>query len=90
MNRTILALAVLLAGLALAGCYGQVQRTLTIDSEPPGARCWLNHNEVGRTPYVPYHVKGTVTGVRPTSLSLSQHRAPGGSESIVRVRCTWP
>jgi len=49
MNRAILA-AVLLAGLALTGCYGQVQRTITIDSEPQGARCWLNSNEVGRTP----------------------------------------
>jgi hypothetical protein len=49
MNRTILA-AALAAGLALTGCYGQVQRTLTIDSEPPGARCWLNDKEVGRTP----------------------------------------
>jgi len=50
MKHTILAATVLLAGLALTGCYGQVQRTLTIDSEPQGARCWLNDNEVGRTP----------------------------------------
>jgi hypothetical protein len=50
MKHTILAATVILAGLALTGCYGQVQRTLTIDSEPQGARCWLNDNEVGRTP----------------------------------------
>jgi hypothetical protein len=50
MKHTLLAATVLLAGLALTGCYGQVQRTLTIDSEPQGARCWLNENEVGRTP----------------------------------------
>jgi hypothetical protein len=50
MKHTILAATVILAGLALTGCYGQVQRTLTIDSEPQSARCWLNDNEVGRTP----------------------------------------
>jgi len=53
-------LALALAALALAGCYGQVQRTLTIDSEPQGARCWLNDNEVGRTPVtVPFTWYGT-------------------------------
>jgi len=50
----------LLAAAALAGCYGQVQRTITIDSEPEGARCWLNDNEVGRTPVtVPFTWYGT-------------------------------
>jgi hypothetical protein len=63
MNRTIMA-AVLLAALALTGCYGQVQRTITIESEPPGARCWLNDNEIGRTPVtVPFTWYGTY-GVR--------------------------
>jgi hypothetical protein len=45
--RLLLALA---ACLAVTGCYGQVQRTLSIESEPPGALCWLNDAEVGRTP----------------------------------------
>jgi hypothetical protein len=64
MKRSILLAAAMAAGLAMAGCYGQVQRTLTIDSEPPGARCWLNENEVGRTPCtVPFTWYGTY-GVR--------------------------
>jgi len=59
MPPSRLAIAVL-AALALAGCYGQVQRTLTIESEPEGARCWLNDNEVGRTPVtVPFTWYGT-------------------------------
>ncbi len=48
------------ACLAITGCYGQVHRTITVDSEPPGARCWLNDNEVGRTPVtVPFTWYGT-------------------------------
>jgi len=63
MKRAIL-LTGLLATAALAGCYGQVQRTITIDSEPPGALCWLNDNEIGRTPVtVPFTWYGTY-GVR--------------------------
>ena len=63
MKRAFLAAAVL-ASLAIAGCYGQVQRTITIDSDPPGALCWLNDNEVGRTPVtVPFTWYGTY-GVR--------------------------
>jgi hypothetical protein len=50
MNRTLLLLLTLTAGLAATGCYGQVQRTITIESEPPGALVWLNSNEIGRTP----------------------------------------
>jgi len=63
MRRYILMTA-LAAGLAVTGCYGQVQRTITIESEPPGALCWLNDNEVGRTPVtVPFTWYGTY-GVR--------------------------
>ena len=59
MRRTARLLAALAAAL-LAGCYGQVQRTITIDSEPEGARCWLNDNEVGLTPVtVPFTWYGT-------------------------------
>jgi hypothetical protein len=59
MRRTLLAVSVL-ATVALTGCYGQVQRTITIDSEPEGARCWLNDNEVGTTPVtVPFTWYGT-------------------------------
>jgi len=63
MRRSIL-LTALAAGLAACGCYGQVQRTITIASEPTGALCWLNDNEVGRTPVtVPFTWYGTY-GVR--------------------------
>jgi len=59
MRRLLLAVSVL-ATVALAGCYGQVQRTITIDSEPEGARCWLNDNEIGKTPVtVPFTWYGT-------------------------------
>ncbi|MBL7141040.1 MAG: PEGA domain-containing protein [Planctomycetes bacterium] len=59
MPRPLLVVS-LLAAVALAGCYGQVQRTIAIDSEPEGARCWLNDNEVGRTPVtVPFTWYGT-------------------------------
>ena len=81
MKRAIL-LTGLLATAALAGCYGQVQRTITIDSEPPGALCWLNDNEVGRTPVtVPFTWYGTY-GVRlehpgyETLLTEAKVRAP--------------
>jgi len=54
---------VMLAGVmvcALAGCYGHVQRTITVESEPPGAVVWLNDNEIGRTPTtVPFTWYGT-------------------------------
>jgi hypothetical protein len=58
--RPVPRLAALAAALALAGCYGQVQRTITINSEPHGAVCWLNDAEVGRTPLtVPFTWYGT-------------------------------
>jgi hypothetical protein len=64
MRQTVLVILVLAAGLAATGCYGQVQRTITIESEPPGAIVWLNDNEVGRTPItVPFTWYG-IYGVR--------------------------
>ena len=42
-------LLVLLPLALLAGCVG-VRRELTVESEPPGARVYLNGDEVGRTP----------------------------------------
>ena len=67
MNRAMrpaILLGLAAACLAAAGCYGQVQRTMTISSEPQGALCWLNENEVGRTPItVPFTWYGTY-GVR--------------------------
>jgi hypothetical protein len=64
MKSALLLLLTLTASLAVTGCYGQVQRTITIDSEPRGALCWLNDSEVGRTPVtVPFTWYGTY-GVR--------------------------
>lgn len=57
-HLTLLALATLCL-VATSGC-GRVARTITIDSEPPGAIVWLNDNEVGRTPVtVPFTWYGT-------------------------------
>jgi hypothetical protein len=49
-----------------------VRRTITITSEPPGALCWLNGREVGRTPvtvdflfYGTYDVQLTRDGFEP-------------------------
>ena len=64
MRNAILLAGSLACALAVAGCYSQVQRTITIESDPPGALCWLNDNEVGRTPLtVPFTWYGTY-GVR--------------------------
>jgi hypothetical protein len=38
---------ILMVTLLLGGC---VRRTITVTTEPPGALCWLNGAEVGRTP----------------------------------------
>jgi hypothetical protein len=52
MNSRALGVVALVAScLAFCGgCTGHVVRTITIESEPPGAIVWLNDNEVGRTP----------------------------------------
>jgi hypothetical protein len=64
MTRLLKLAAVLVSLATLTGCYAQVERTITIDSEPEGARCWLNDNEIGRTPVtVPFTWYGTY-GVR--------------------------
>jgi hypothetical protein len=61
--------AVIVAMLFAAGC---VRRTVTITSEPPGALCWINGREVGRTPvtvdflhYGEYDVQLVATGYEP-------------------------
>ncbi|HUX02597.1 MAG: PEGA domain-containing protein [Phycisphaerae bacterium] len=82
MKRAILAAVVLAAGMAITGCYGQVHRSITIDSEPQGALCWLNENEVGRTPctvpftwYGTYEVRLEASGYEPL-VSTAAVRAP--------------
>ena len=64
MKRKATLAILVLASLAATGCYGQVQRTITIESQPRGALVWLNDNEVGRTPVtIPFTWYGTY-GVR--------------------------
>jgi hypothetical protein len=64
MKQTVTLALLMLAGLAATGCYGQVQRTITIESQPAGALVWLNDNEIGRTPVtIPFTWYGTY-GVR--------------------------
>jgi hypothetical protein len=64
MKRMLTLGLLVLTCLAVTGCYGQVQRMIHIESEPSGALCWLNDNEVGRTPVeVPFTWYGTY-GVR--------------------------
>jgi len=57
-TRRLIAIAALLAAaLAVGGC---VKKTLTIDSDPPGALVVINDDEVGRTPVtVPFTWYGT-------------------------------
>jgi len=83
MKRAALTVAILAAGLAITGCYGQVQRTLTIDSEPQGALCWLNENEIGRTPctvpftwYGTYEVRLETPGYEPLVSTARVHAPP--------------
>jgi hypothetical protein len=82
MNRAMRLAAVAAACLAITGCYGQVQRTLKIESEPPGALVWLNDNEIGRTPitvpftwYGTYGVRLEYPGYKPL-VSTAEVRAP--------------
>jgi hypothetical protein len=67
------ALSVIVAGatLVLPGC---LERTLTIVSHPPGARVFMNHEEIGTTPVtVPF----SYGGVRELLL-LHENRDEGG------------
>jgi hypothetical protein len=82
MKRAILVAILLATALGAGGCYGQVQRTITIESEPPGALCWLNDNEIGRTPVtIPFTWYGTY-GVR--------LEAPGYEPLLTQARVKAP
>ena len=48
MTRTCI--ATLLIGLTASALGGCVRRTITVQTEPPGALVWLNDEEAGRTP----------------------------------------
>ena len=47
--RAVKRLTILLIGLICVGC-GKVQRTMSINSDPPGALVYMNDLEIGRTP----------------------------------------
>ncbi len=50
-KKLLLTAALLLIGaIVLGGCTGRVVRTMTIESDPPGALVSVNDNQVGRTP----------------------------------------
>ncbi len=50
----------LLAALVAVLCGGCVERKLTIKSDPPGGKVWLDGEEVGETPVtVPFTYYGT-------------------------------
>lgn len=50
----------LLVALLAVFCFGCVERKLTIKSDPPGGRVWLDGEEIGETPVtVPFTYYGT-------------------------------
>ena len=50
----------LFAIILTLGCFGCVERKLTIRSDPPGGKVWLDGVEVGETPVtVPFTFYGT-------------------------------
>ncbi|MBN2584163.1 MAG: PEGA domain-containing protein [Planctomycetes bacterium] len=73
MSARLVVVMVLVAGLPLCtGCTGRVARSITIETQPPGAVVWLNDNEVGRTPvtapftwYGVYSIRMELEGYEP-------------------------
>ena len=47
MNRSLIAITVLLLSATLPGC---VRRTLTVRTEPEGAAVWINNEQAGKSP----------------------------------------
>jgi hypothetical protein len=79
IGRSILPVLLIAAVIASSGC---VRRTVTIDSQPPGAIVWMNDREVGRTPvdvdflfYGRYDVRLVKEGYEP-KLTSGRVRAP--------------
>ena len=79
-TRRLIAIAALLAAaLAVGGC---VKKTLTIDSDPPGALVVINDDEVGRTPVtVPFMWYGSYEIIL---------RKAGYEAKVVRQRVAAP
>ncbi len=85
---------VLGAGLACAGC---VRRTITVTSNPPGARVWINDVEVGKTPveasftyYGVYDVRLMLDGYQPVSTSRDATQPWWENPPMDLVAEAWP
>ncbi len=79
--RYCLAMFFIFCTLSL-GAIGCVERTVSIDTDPPGALVWLNDREVGRTPltvhfvyYGTYDVRLELDGYEPM-MTFGDARAP--------------
>ncbi len=64
------------------GTIGCVERTISIDTDPPGALVWLNDREIGRTPvtvhfvyYGTYDVRLELDGYEPM-MTFGEAKAP--------------
>lgn len=84
MPRTLLLVILICLGMIQAGC---VRRTISINSDPPGALLWLNGREIGRTPvdvdflyYGIYDVQLVADGYEP--LLTSGEAAPPWWDNI--------
>jgi hypothetical protein len=70
--RRVVVTVLAVVALLCAGCTGRVARSITIETNPPGAVVWLNDNEVGRTPvtapftwYGVYNIRMELEGYEP-------------------------
>lgn len=101
LRRPTFTAALLLSTLPLSACQ---QRSITITSEPEGARVWLNDVDVGRTPvevdfkwYGIYDVRVSKEGYEPL-ITAREAKAPVWEYPVVdlvtapfplRDRQTW-
>jgi hypothetical protein len=85
-NPTRAAVTALVAGCAsICGCG--VERKLVIDSDPPGALVYLNHEEVGRTPL---RYDFTWYGEYDVQLRREGYQTVNSTEWVVAPWWQWP
>ena len=81
MNRT--ATTLLTATALLIGSTGCIQRTLRIETDPPGASVWINGDDVGMTPVeMPF----TTYGHMEIFMQMKDHAT---RSEVVRLRPPW-